>query len=259
MGDEGLRHLLYLVDVNRLFDIALGTYDFNIVMMVAEKSQKVCFVFFFVNRKYVLKNNFEKYKDPKEYLPFLNELQKLEEDYRKYKIDLHLKRYKKALISIAKCDESHHDELLKLVNEQKLYSEALNYFKVDTNMFKVLNFSNSKKETFYILVSLFKEISNNFACYLSNKKYYQEAGLILLRAKLYQEALEAFEKSNDWRMYLSVCSQLCLKPNELKQKIEKLATNLKDNNKNLEAAVVFEQYLNVEIKQKKNTVNACKN
>ena len=29
-----------MVDVNTLFDVALGTYDFDIVMMVAEKSQK---------------------------------------------------------------------------------------------------------------------------------------------------------------------------------------------------------------------------
>lgn len=39
--DDGLRHLLYIVDVNELFDVALGTYEFDIVLMVAEKSQKV--------------------------------------------------------------------------------------------------------------------------------------------------------------------------------------------------------------------------
>lgn len=43
--DEGLRHLLYIVDVNELFDVALGTYDFDVVLMVAEKSQKVIFYF----------------------------------------------------------------------------------------------------------------------------------------------------------------------------------------------------------------------
>ena len=80
-SDEGLRHLLYIVDVNELFDVALGTYDFDIVLMVAERSQK----------------------DPKEYLPFLNELRRLDEHYRKYRIDLYLKRYKKALQSIVKC------------------------------------------------------------------------------------------------------------------------------------------------------------
>jgi hypothetical protein len=37
---EGLRFILYSVDVNVLFDLALGTYDFDLVLMVAEKSQK---------------------------------------------------------------------------------------------------------------------------------------------------------------------------------------------------------------------------
>lgn len=32
---------MYIVDVNELFDVALGTYDFELVLMVAEKSQKV--------------------------------------------------------------------------------------------------------------------------------------------------------------------------------------------------------------------------
>ena len=51
--DEGIRFLAYLVDVNTLFDVALGTYDFEIVMMVAEKSQKDPKV-----SKYILTHNF---------------------------------------------------------------------------------------------------------------------------------------------------------------------------------------------------------
>jgi len=39
--DDALRYLLYLVDVNDLYNVALGTYDFDLVLMVAEKSQKV--------------------------------------------------------------------------------------------------------------------------------------------------------------------------------------------------------------------------
>ena len=81
MVDEGLRYLLYIVDVNELFDVSLGTFNFDLVLIVAEKSQK----------------------EPKEYLPFLNDLKKLEENHMKYKIDLYLKRYKKALQSIVKC------------------------------------------------------------------------------------------------------------------------------------------------------------
>ena len=36
-----LVYIMYLVDVNALFDIALGLYDFDLVILVAEKSQKV--------------------------------------------------------------------------------------------------------------------------------------------------------------------------------------------------------------------------
>ena len=40
-AEEALKFALFLVDVNQLYDVALGTYDFQLVIMVAEKSQKV--------------------------------------------------------------------------------------------------------------------------------------------------------------------------------------------------------------------------
>lgn len=40
-AEEALRHLLFLVDVSDLYEHSLGTYDFDLVLMVAEKSQKV--------------------------------------------------------------------------------------------------------------------------------------------------------------------------------------------------------------------------
>ena len=80
-ADEAIKYTLFLVDVNELYNVALGMYDFELVLLVAEKSQK----------------------DPKEYLPFLNELRRLPIDYQRYKIDLYLRRYDKALHHISKC------------------------------------------------------------------------------------------------------------------------------------------------------------
>lgn len=40
-AEEALKYLLLLVDVNDLYDHSLGTYNFDLVLMVAEKSQKV--------------------------------------------------------------------------------------------------------------------------------------------------------------------------------------------------------------------------
>ena len=40
-SEEALKYVLFLVDVNQMYDVALGMYDFELVLMVAEKSQKV--------------------------------------------------------------------------------------------------------------------------------------------------------------------------------------------------------------------------
>lgn len=106
-AQEALKYLLYLVNVNDLYDVALGMYDFDLVLFVAQKSQK----------------------DPKEYLPFLNELKQLEENYRKYRIDNHLKRYNKALEHIVKCGVEKLEECLELIEKNNLYTQAVRLFK----------------------------------------------------------------------------------------------------------------------------------
>ena len=54
-ADSALRYTIFLADVNRLFDAALAMYDFDLCMLVAQHSQK----------------------DPKVYIPFLQQLQAL--------------------------------------------------------------------------------------------------------------------------------------------------------------------------------------
>nr|XP_046179437.1 elongator complex protein 1-like isoform X1 [Oncorhynchus gorbuscha] len=116
-AEEALKYLLFLVNVNELYEHSLGTYDFDLVLMVAEKSQK----------------------DPKEYLPFLNMLKTLEPNYQRYSIDKHLKRYRKALHHLSKCGEEHFTEALNLVKDQRLYSEALGLYPTDSPQYKALS------------------------------------------------------------------------------------------------------------------------
>ena len=98
---EALKFLLYMVDVAVLYDVALGTYDFDLVMMVAERSQK----------------------DPKEYLPFLNKLKAMEPGYCKFSIDAHLKRWSAALGHLVQLPD-HFPECLQLVEEHRLYKQV---------------------------------------------------------------------------------------------------------------------------------------
>jgi len=113
--DTALRFITYSVDVDVLFSIALGTYDFKLVLMVAEKSQK----------------------DPKEYLPILNKYKAMPEDYMKYSIDKRLKRFESALSHIAKCPDQF-EECVELVVEHKLYKQALQLFPVGSDNYKCI-------------------------------------------------------------------------------------------------------------------------
>jgi len=39
--EDAVRYIMFLVDPDKLFDIALGMYDFSLVLLIAQNSQKV--------------------------------------------------------------------------------------------------------------------------------------------------------------------------------------------------------------------------
>ena len=41
MAEDAVKYIIFLVDANVLFDLALGMYDFSLVLMVAQHAQKV--------------------------------------------------------------------------------------------------------------------------------------------------------------------------------------------------------------------------
>uniref|UniRef100_A0A8C5X388 Elongator complex protein 1 n=1 Tax=Malurus cyaneus samueli TaxID=2593467 RepID=A0A8C5X388_9PASS len=199
-AEEALKYLLFLVDVNELYDYSLGTYDFDLVIMVAEKSQK----------------------DPKEYLPFLNTLRKMETNYQRYTIDRHLKRYTKALGHLSKCGPEHFSEFLNLVKDQNLYSEALKLYLSDTQEYK--------------------DISDAYGEYLSQKQLYEQAGLIFARAGIFAKALDAFQSSGSWQQALCMASRLGYTKDKLSNLARSMAGKLVEQRKHAEAAILLEQY-----------------
>jgi elongator complex protein 1 len=95
--ESAVKYIIFLADANLLFDTALGMYDFALVLMIAQQSQKVR-LDHILRKIFPLLTHF--YQDPREYLPFLRGLRSLESNYQKFKIDEHLKRYVKALSHI---------------------------------------------------------------------------------------------------------------------------------------------------------------
>uniref|UniRef100_A0AAY4D1C0 Elongator complex protein 1 n=1 Tax=Denticeps clupeoides TaxID=299321 RepID=A0AAY4D1C0_9TELE len=199
-AEEALKYLVFLVNVNELYEHSLGTYDFDLVLMVAEKSQK----------------------DPKEYLPFLNMLKALETNYQRYTIDKYLKRYKKALHHLSKCGEEHFTEVLNLVRDQRLFSEALDLYPSDSSQYKLLSVA--------------------YAEHLVEQSQPEQAGLLLWRCGELPRALQAFVGGASWRYALSVATQIPVPPDQLALLARDLADKLIEQRRHTEASVLLEQY-----------------
>ena len=108
-ADKALEFLCWMVNANTLFDFALITYDFELVIMVAKHTQK----------------------DPKEYLKYLNELEEIKKTDQikmKYKINMDQKNYSGALKELSKGGEKYFNEALNLINKYNLYDEALSLY-----------------------------------------------------------------------------------------------------------------------------------
>lgn len=163
-SDDALKYLLYMVDVNQLFDVALGMYDFELVLLVAYKSQK----------------------DPKEYVPMLDELNEMEENYKRFTINKHLKRFERAVESLVMCGTSRHNELKTFVKYHSLYREALSLF--------------SPKDP------IFNEISDDFGLYLKLKKQFIEAGIVYERANSIDKAIDCYKEALEWELAISLAN-----------------------------------------------------
>ncbi|XP_012717183.2 elongator complex protein 1 [Fundulus heteroclitus] len=199
-AEEALKYLLFLVNVNDLYEHSLGTYDFDLVLMVAERSQK----------------------DPKEYLPFLNMLKSLEPNYQRYAIDKHLKRYRKALVHLSKSGEEHFIELVQLVKEQKLYSDALRLYPAGSPQYKLLSCA--------------------YAEHLVEQQQAEQAGLLLWRCGEPARALQAFTSCSSWRNAICVAQQIPLPPDQLALLARDLAERLNEQRRYTEAALLLDQY-----------------
>ncbi len=135
-AEKALKHLCWLVEPNKLFDVALGLYDFPLVLMVAQKSQK----------------------DPKEYIPFLTNLEKLEKYYQRFTIDMHLSRYSSALIHLSQAGDQYFDDVLAKMKQYELYSIAIDLY-----------LSRKDSSKLFVILDLFGD-------YLLSKGYSLEAG-----------------------------------------------------------------------------------
>jgi elongator complex protein 1 len=125
VAERAAEHICFLADVNQLYDTALGMYDLELTLLIAQQSQK----------------------DPREYLPYLQSLQEKESSRRQFVIDNDLGRYKKALTHLHVMDT--FDEVKEYAEKHELHSTAIELYKykperLDALMRQYANFLASR-------------------------------------------------------------------------------------------------------------------
>ncbi|PGH27475.1 hypothetical protein AJ80_00715 [Polytolypa hystricis UAMH7299] len=199
-AEEAIEHMCFLADANRLYNNALGLYDLELTLMVAQQAQK----------------------DPREYLPFLQKLQELPELRRRYEIDNHLGRIKKALQGLHALKA--YDELKLYAIKHTLYSDALELYKYQPD--------------------LLRDMSQLYADYLYDQSNYKEAGIAYESLNLYESAYESYKLAHLWQECLYCASLVPLSPTQMTSLAASLATTLTDETKDyISAAHIQSQHL----------------
>lgn len=108
MADRAAEHICFLADVKMLYEKALGLYNLELAVVIAQKSQE----------------------DPREYLPFMQNLQEMEEVQRFFSIDDYLGRHSKALGHLQTLDE--FDKVLLYTRKHELYKDAMSLYRYKT-------------------------------------------------------------------------------------------------------------------------------
>ncbi|KAE8453046.1 hypothetical protein EG329_012233 [Mollisiaceae sp. DMI_Dod_QoI] len=157
MADKAVEHICFLADVNRLYDNALGLYNLDLALLVAQQSQK----------------------DPREYLPFMQNLQEMTELRRRFSIDDHLGRHNKALLHLHALDA--FSELQTYTQKHILYQHALALYRYNPSQHATL--------------------TDLFAQYLESKSSFKEAALAYESLHKYEKATSCYLSSGPscWR------------------------------------------------------------
>ncbi|KAF9112880.1 hypothetical protein BGX27_002637 [Mortierella sp. AM989] len=200
LAEDALKFTIFLADVDRLFDVALGMYDFALVLMVAQWSQK----------------------DPREYLPFLNELRTLEKYYQRFKIDDHLKKYQSALQNLSQAGERYFDDCIAYTKQHNLFKFALKVFG-----------SNAVKH---------KAVLRIYGDSLSVNGDHQQAAIAYSMAGDKEKALDSYKEAGLWREAMVLAQQLKYDDSATAYLARGLAEHLKADKRYAEAGTLLVEY-----------------
>lgn len=199
-AEESLKHLLWLSDAEAVYEAALGLYDLNLAAIVALNSQR----------------------DPKEFLPFLQELERMPALLMRYNIDLKLQRYDNALKHIVSAGDAYHQDCLNLMkNNPLLFPLGLQLITDPTKR---------------------RLVTEAYGDHLSDIKCFEDAATTYLCCSSLEKALKAFRSCGNWSGVLTVGGLIKLGKDEIMQLANELCDELQALGKPGEAAKIALEY-----------------
>ncbi|KAJ5569907.1 uncharacterized protein N7459_009337 [Penicillium hispanicum] len=217
-AQDAIEHMCFLTDANRLYSHALGLYDLELTLLVAQQAQM----------------------DPREYLPFLRKLQQLPETRRQYEMDNHLSRFSKALKHLFTLGA--HDEIRAYVVRHVLYKEALDIYKYQpehqreiTHLYADYLQGESKHKDAAIGEYMEPQLATIF---LANLPSAYES------LEIYDEAYKCYNLAHMWRESLYCAMLASLSQADLTAHINDLAATLVDEARDyVSAATIHAEHL----------------
>uniref|UniRef100_A0A8D9A9S6 Elongator complex protein 1 n=1 Tax=Cacopsylla melanoneura TaxID=428564 RepID=A0A8D9A9S6_9HEMI len=170
-SSECLEFLILLHDVNRVYEAALRAYDLDLALQIAGKSQK----------------------DPKEYVPYLNQLRSLPTHRMKADIDKQYGDYLSAVRHLASNGTTNEtaqveEECMELIRKHKLWAQTMNVFPRES-----ASYSSMVKE---------------YGFHLELKGRSEEAAVMYERAGSAEEGIRCWVKTGAWRGALRLAKQM---------------------------------------------------
>ncbi|XP_027837017.2 elongator complex protein 1 [Aphis gossypii] len=210
MNNDYLKHLLFLVDVDQLYKASLAEYNLEMAMKIINNSQL----------------------DPKEYVPFLKELEKMECHFMRFTIDDKLGNKELALKNLVNCG-GQFEKCLKYITDNNLYSFSLTLFNRDLNEYKT--------------------IAKHYADLLYSKMDYKHAALIYNQSIERNKAIGSYLKAGFWKESLELSYELNFDDSEIKKIKANILSTLSSTLKFKEAA----DFAEFELKDSKLAVDYC--
>lgn len=203
-AEEAVKYIIFLADADKLFDVALGMYDYTLTLMIAQHAKR---------------------KDPREYLPFLRELRSLSPvEYQRFRIDDHLGRHVKALSWLVKAGVAHHKDALRYADKHRLYHEAIELYAADG-------------------ASRLRDAYELFGEYLLTRRKFDDAGAAFQLAGKNRKALEAYRESTNWTQAIRLAFVEKLAPAEIVAMAKSFVDELESSRQFTQAARICLDYI----------------